>query len=104
MRLSLTSSYFLRKILFVHIQNSEISYRSFGSESQVNLEDILFNLYENRASVEKQIGQLETLVRMYQVFASQKFNENLKEIENQILMVFKIRPDTKSEKQDRQEH
>lgn len=85
-RLSLMSAYCIRKIL---IKYQDEYNKNFGvAEAQIDLEQILSDLYIEKISIENRIHNLETLVRMHQVLSIQKTVDSLHDVELQIYNIF----------------
>lgn len=89
-KLSLMSTYRIRKILIAS-QKRFILDQDFMTESQLDLDKMLNNLYIERSSLQNQINQLETLVRMHQVLAEQQSLYGVHEIENKIFNIFGLK-------------
>ncbi len=89
-KLSLMSTYRIRKILLVNQYKIMIS-QNFTTESQIDLDKILNNLYPEKSKIEYQINQLETLARMHQILVEQKTISGIKEIEIQIFNILGLK-------------
>jgi hypothetical protein len=89
-KLSLMSTYRIRKILLVNQYKIMIS-QNFITESQIDLDKILNNLYPEKSKIEYQINQLETLARMYQILVEQKAISGIKEIEIHIFNILGLK-------------
>jgi hypothetical protein len=89
-KLSLMSTYRIRKILLANQYKIMIG-QNFATESQIDLDKILNNLYPEKSKIEYQINQLETLARMHQILVEQKAINGVKEIEIQIFNILGLK-------------
>ena len=90
-KLSIISTYRIRKILIAN-QTKLIVNQIFDTESQIDLEKTLVKIYLEKSKFEYQINQLETLSRMHQVLVNQQTVRGVHEIENEIFVIFGLKP------------
>ena len=97
-KLSLMSTYCIRKILLKY--QSSVEEKRNTTESELDLERMLLDLYCEKTNFENCINHLETLARMHQVLLAQKTLDTLHDVELQIFKIFELKPESQNINQE----
>jgi hypothetical protein len=97
-KLSLMSTYCIRKILLKY--QSDTNGKQNITESEIDLELMLSDLYCEKTNFENCINHLETLARMHQVLLAQRTLNTLHDVELQIVKIFGLKSEFQNVNQE----
>jgi hypothetical protein len=97
-KLSLMSTYCIRKILLKH--QADANGNQNITESDLDLEGMPIDLYCEKTNFENCINHLETLARMHQVLLAQNMLDTLHNVELQIFNIFELKAQSQNTNQE----